>query len=359
MKENLDNIQVKVEIKCINLQNEELDLVSDVYIPATLQEYVRNVPSPRKILRSKYERHYRLYKELGVPEELWIKFHGNDSDFDCYCDGWKNFLFYAIKNDVGARLCNLVAELIAEHIKTQIERKRMLANINVSSTVKVEIAQTPSSRLFTLPDVELNDSVFLVTKNGVYKAVLHRLQDVKTLSDLNNMALKTMKRVYERQLEIKYATLQEEIERLKQRLAEERSKMFISGLKIFSELQNSGWIVEGNELILSKTIKVKRIRYENKLYTIPSCWNWYVTNVHVKIKPKIFNDDVWVDEHYHPNVHEDDNTVCLGDLEGKDLLTVVKNIVKILEIANLDSAYWEPEEFDPEILEGGGKVWKA
>ena len=59
-----------------------------------------------------------------------------------------------------------------------------------------------------------------------------------------------------------------------------------------------------------------------------------------------------VDADRHPNVR--DGKLCAGQLRGRDLLAedTVRAIVAAVEVPNLDSAYWRPNEGELEPAEG-------
>ena len=115
--------------------------------------------------------------------------------------------------------------------------------------------------------------------------------------------------------------------------------------------------LKDNEIVIKKKIVCKFVKYKNRLYNLDTD-RFFVKNIHIKISNNI--DKVYVEEHYHVNV-SDENNVCLNELKNKDIIYVFENIEKFLEICNLDSAFSnEAKEELKKIVEEkhkGGEVW--
>lgn len=167
---------------------------------------------------------------------------------------------------------------------------------------------------------------------------------------------------FQQTLEAMRKSFEEEIKELQERIEKEKREGIVEGIKLAHELGRT-WKVENGYIIYKKIIKPKMIKYQEKVYKLPSGHKFFVKGLRVRLTPRVYNDDVRISSAFHPNVDPSNNNVCLGDLEGKEISVVLRKIVKELEVINLDSAFdseakEEAEEIVNELEEGeGGDVW--
>lgn len=203
------------------------------------------------------------------------------------------------------------------------------------------------------PDIEIdiNDGI-LLTKKGAYsvsftplkkkslRAIISELQD--NISSIYNAQIAALKNTYESRI----ASLTVQMNKLEQSKIEQ---LFTT----VSQLQENGWIFTSGFIYNPRTVIATSIKFKGKLYRIPPNKNFWVSGIILPLQGNI--TQAYAVSGFHPNVMFDGQlgnfvgkstfplsakySICLGDLEGRDIFTVAQGIMSSLQIANLDSAF--------------------
>ena len=235
----------------------------------------------------------------------------------------------------------------------------------IGSTASVNITVLPRTSQIVLNDIKFTCSPLLFTDDGAYILQLRKV-DAKSPQDIVNEAIAKIKKMYAMELGAKIKALNRRIETIKRRYEEEKAKLAANALVIAMDLVDQGWRYVNGKFIYDKTIVAKKFVKNGVIYDIPDGFDIYVEKLIVPLQNKVY--DVYCKDAYHPNVNFDETKrVCIGDLEGEPLHTVLRKLPKLLEIANLDSAYdndatyelkdyWREHE---EIDDIGQSIWEA
>ena len=150
--------------------------------------------------------------------------------------------------------------------------------------------------------------------------------------------------------EIKLKLKEKEIERLKSDIEAIRQKAFTDAVRVIDGIYSRGWklkTIDGTlYFVLDKKIVCSKVINKGVAYKLTTDI-FYAENIRVEVTDTVYTKHVHVSNCYHPNISSAD-TVCLGDLDGKDLLTVLKNIEDLVKTINLDSCYDNEATFEIE-----------
>ncbi|HQD37272.1 MAG TPA: hypothetical protein PKV92_09285, partial [Thermodesulfovibrio thiophilus] len=188
-----------------------------------------------------------------------------------------------------------------------------------------EILSTPVERIEKIvikTKVDIN-----AYKQKVEKELLEKLDDVKTL--------------YETKINILKKQHEVEIENIKKAQVDFVAK----GIEIGYLCANTEWEFKEGCLWYNKPITCKYIKKQGRIVEIPEARrsNFFAKELRIKLK-EITGDlsvvRMYANNSYHPNIYySGSGEVCMGDLEGKHILEVLKEVPKMLETINLDSAF--------------------
>jgi len=190
-------------------------------------------------------------------------------------------------------------------------------------------------------NIQFTEKNFLITDGAVFEIKAVKTS-MKGIEDIKNAIYSTIKNIYNARVKAIETAYKEEIQQLREKIEEERSKAFIQGLKLYDEIKDN-WKIEEGYLVYKHDIIATRVKQNDKIYSLNTD-KFFISGLKIKIKERIYNEDTLYEDAYHPNAGE--VHVCIGDLEGKDLLTVIQKIVEELKIINMNSAFSNSAEAD-------------
>jgi len=306
------------------------------------------------ICRRLFEEHESFYRALGMREEEYRRYNPTSDTFHSGSHGFYNFILGA-DSQMLMRIASAIAQRMALVLQEQESGNVASANVVV----------LPRATQIALNDVKFTCNPLLFTDDGAYILQLRKV-DAKSPENLVNEAIAKIKKMYDMELEAKIKALNRRIEIIKRKYEGEKAKLVANALVIAMDLIDQGWKYVNGRFIYDKTIMAKKFVKDGVIYDIPGDFNIYVEKLIVPLQNNVY--DVYCKDAYHPNVNfNESKRVCIGDLEGKPLHIVLRKLPKLLEVANLDSAYdndatydlkkyWEDHE---EIDNTGELIWET
>ena len=333
IEKGIGNIFCKLVTKNIDIN----EIVEAIYRHTDYAIYPDSEMSISELLRAIYRYHHEFYNDINY--EYTTHDHPEDYDFNEGCSGFKNFLkkyfrverLIDLSDDDLLKLSTIIANRIAYLYCKYINKLETV----VTATSSVHFAKETKSIKLSEPEI-LNDAI-IVSNTGVYTVKLVKVDNIKSYNDIKTEIIDAIKRNYEAQLNAIIKSYKSRIKALEEKVIETKEQAFTEALNTIEQVLEKGWTVENGELVLYKKIYVDKLKYQRVVYQLPKEYinEFYIENIRIPITAKVTKAQC--DYSYHPNAS--DGSICLGDLEGKDLKTVVTELPKILKIANLDSAY--------------------
>lgn len=300
--------------------------------------------------------HAMLYRYMNISKEDQENYHPMDRDFSCRCGGYNQFL-----KDVFGK--TLISEFDEQQLKVFFDAlmakfnqlfnlydEAVADNFEISSTMTLDLKSCGVEQDLSkigLTELHVDNKPMIITNNGCFKVTLEKT-DVKDYTELTSVLSNSIKGSYESQLNIKLLQYKTTIEELEKKIEEDKKAVFKESLNLIGYIQDNNWVINKKSLSYRGENKKGKI-YATKIvkngviYDIPEeCKNdFYISGI--KINFEDVGNDMCVDRVYcastshHPNANGSD--ICMGSLEFKPLITVIKEFPKILEICNMDSSY--------------------
>jgi len=306
---------------------------------------IMNIPNT---LQTIFKNHREFYELWGFEGATNSRYHPNDYDFRRGCDGFHRFMREVFRttnwDNVEEHHLNKLQQVITAQVRKILDIYDQAKNYYFETESKIIF--TPKTKTtgeidLTKLDVELNNAI-IITNDKAYKLQLIPCENIKSINDIIQQATNSLHSMYKLQLQAQVSALQQQIQQLQKQLEEIKTKAFIEGLKTFEVIKKQGWTLKNGKLYFKKKIVAEYIKYRGKIYKLPKQYvdeeKFFVQGIFVDIQQTI--TAAYCRAAYHCNVdYDDDKKVCLGDLEGKDLLTVLQKLPDELKILNLDSAY--------------------
>jgi len=199
-------------------------------------------------------------------------------------------------------------------------------------------------------NVSFLDNGVIITDDGLYELKLNKIngKGKKSIVDSIRRQIET---AYKVQVEALKAAYTERIKNLDKEIKDISVNAISTTVSAIKNLQSNGWFFEKDVIIYPYTITANRIQYRGIYFDIPKEFQiFHVDLLATKIDTTITR--VASFNAYHPNVDTTVNypniydgriyfnyNVCLGDLNGKPFVDVLKGIPDMLKLINLDSAY--------------------
>jgi hypothetical protein len=291
-----------------------------------------------RTLRTEFSHHDNLYKLVNEDKYCKdVKYNGKGRYFYSGDSGFKRFV-----EDLTERELEKLTEVYAGIIVDDIHNLKEIKNKEMRSVVSLNPIEGRGNDV-GLDKVKIQNSAVILGDGKVYTMEIKEtqgesLEDIKEsiykdiYEDINSQ-IKTIKNNYERR-----------ITKLKDKFTDTRNKLFVDILKNSKEiLENWEFVEEEGELWLKFKNKVNTtsVHFRNNLYQYPGdnegMDELYVTGLKVRVTPRITSSDVKVTR--GKNLHFiGTQRCCIGELEGKPLFEVLRDLPRTLQTANMDSA---------------------
>ena len=339
-KEIIDNFRIYVQGAVVPIEDAR---------PGTIAAYARVANSH---IAKPSTTFYPVVEKIDIPNEL------SGPELDNYFPEWPVIL---VEDQRGNKIAYVDANGIVYtcdfyHYSTRFrkELKKILEIAKDYNTIVQETTIERTIRMLREMDTEKIQKVVITTefdKELCIKNAELRIRD----------AIRSIEAIKDAQLRAAIAAKQKEIDRLKEEIEQIRGEAVVTMIKLYDQPFMKNWRVDGDWLVYNDTIYVTKIKKNNTVYTVDSN-KMYIKGLRVRIVPHVFDEDVHFESVYHPNALDN---ICLGDLEGAELLKILNELPETLQIANMDShfsnsASMYASEYIKKLEEsgaGGTTVW--
>ena len=340
-------------------------------------------------LKAVFGTHERFYKALGYKHD---DCHPGDSHFDYHCTGFLEFVkayYHKVSIDeIGEDQLKKIGDIITLEIEGYLSKFGQKNKVIYSSRILFPDEndyEDFDNRQVEYP--EFLNKALILTDKGVFSANLTKTK-YNSLKDIEKSAIQMVSKSFELQLEAMTSVYKKEIEALTDKIEDVKEEAFKEGFDLFDIIKKD-WAIERGCLIYKKPIYVKKAKYKDKIYILEIDdkkykeildedktddeesyekleERYFIKGFSIPIERLVNNTSC--DDSHHPNASDD--SVCIGDLEGKHISEVLKKVPLMLEIANIDSGFSnEATDEITELIERGklkescevwgSEVWKT
>lgn len=325
---------------------------------------------PVKLFREIFHDHGQFYDYIGMnvddqgerANSDFTSFYFKDNLGDYY--GQTADLHRLDLDDQEAQeLVNVICERICDICEDtgQIEE-----GFTATATSQMRIEETGETRRLDHPT--LMKDTMLVTDDGAFKVELKETE-ADGLQDIKDNIENGIHDTYEAQLEAEVKSRDRRINRLEDQLEEEKTRMFMEGLRMIDDLDDK-WVVEDGKLVYQGKVHPTEVthRYEEdfgtKVLTEEARERFFVENPAINITPTVTSIIVKGEAH-HPHV---DTGMCNGSFKEdlRDAPQAALEQLRQINLHNHDHTDAEREvkdnleewTVDAEEAENTGEVWE-
>jgi len=231
-------------------------------------------------------------------------------------------------------------------------------------------------------NISFLDNGIIIANDEVYELKLSKINGKGKKSIIDSIRKQT-ETAYKVQVEALKAAYTERIKSLEKEIKDILANSISTAVSAIKNLQSGGWFFDKDIIIYPYTITANKIQYRGIFFDIPKEYQvFHVDLLATKIDTVITS--VASFNAFHPNVNTSidypniydgkiyfNYKVCLGDLNGKPFIDVLKGLPEMLKLINLDSAFSSNATAQAQILfyylykkskEGTikqNKVWEA
>jgi hypothetical protein len=294
-------------------------------------------------LRAIFNTQGDLYNAISTDNKyITLRYDATSSYFSKDNQGWRNFCNYVTNRELQT-LTDLYTDEILEkidYISTQFRKQ-------THSTVKTGLVT--DTETVELSQLQFNTPMMVISNDQAYEMNLKAVPNIKSLDDLQTDIFNSIKDDTIRQTEVKLNNAEKKNKQLRDKLKTRENKMFIDVLCNADEILgnweffNDGvdlWLKYKNEIVTNKVNYNGRLYdYNQEVFNNPDDYEkLYIQGLRIKVKEFIVGGDVKSTR--GKNLHFSGTTTtsaCIGDLNGKPFIEVMRELPRELEIANLGS----------------------
>lgn len=247
---------------------------------------------------------------------------------DFFENNEKDYIGYIEDDDALQQITDTISEKLADVLEEYEELDTDNACARSRVTIDAEESQS-------LTDPELVKDTLLVGKNGTYKVQVKELEGADNLEELENRVQGDMKEVYENQVDARVNGLKNQLERMQEKLDNEKREMFVEGLKMIGDMDD--WKVEGDRIVYKKKLVPKTVkkRHEDEIreLTEEAKEKFYIEGLAVPIRKTV--SKLKYEDAYHPNTLA--TGVCTGTFR-EDIRDALDKAVKQMQHIDLHEA---------------------
>jgi len=210
-------------------------------------------------------------------------------------------------------------------------------------------------------NISFLDNGIIIANDEVYELKLSKINGKGKKSVVDSIRKQT-ETAYKVQVEALKAAYTERIKTLEKEIKDISVNSISTAVSAIKNLQSSGWFFDKDIIIYPYTITADKIQYRGIFFDIPKEYQvFHVDLLATKIDTVITN--VVSFNAFHPNVNTSidypniydgkiyfNYNVCLGDLNGKPFINVLKGLPEMLKLVNLDSAFSSNATSQAQIL---------
>ena len=294
----------------------------------TINRYFRDLSDG---LRGHFEIQENLYKLIN--DKYLDRRYNPEEHYFYYGDsGFKRFI-----RDINERELRTLTEIYTDLILEKVEYTNEMYRLRHREAVKTSLKK--DTEAIELSKINLKEPTYMVADNKCYTVEFKEVEGDNSIDGIKEEIYNTIYDDLHSQVQSIKSTYERKIEGLKQKFQVERDDLFVEILKNSAGILQDWEFTElSGELYLKykSEIRTDKIMYHNHLYDYGEEFDkLYVQGLKVKIKKFIGDNEVRVTR--GKNMHFNGSTGCIGDLNGKRLFEVLKELPDALRIGNMDS----------------------
>lgn len=303
--------------------------------PMTRSVVERDFTSLSTIFRREFDTHGELYNIIDPRFLTEMSFEPNGSRFDTNSEGFEKFVGILTQRQV-EMVGRLVSDLISNRL-TYIEEQY---GKETETRVAINLKRNEPDK-DALKEIDQIHPATLIINDKAYAMELKEVEGVETFEDMKAEVYKTIKADYESQFESLKKIHGAQMSRLRAQMEQARTELFVDILKnaqeiftdwSFEEIRGELYLKYKHRIVVDKVIKNRTaFDYPDQ----EGLKELYVSGLRVRVVPFVSANDVRVTRGF--NLHFTGTSGCIGDLAGKPLIQVLKELPRALKIANMDS----------------------
>jgi len=283
-------------------------------------------------LRTNFNTHRDLYKLIS-PRFLSDKYNPSGNYFEPQTDtGYKHFI-----EDINPRQLERFTNIYSSIILGGINEVQQRLDSEYTAHAALPFIDF-KDKMVGVEEVSIEGTPLIITRDKTYQLELREVEP-NGMKAIEQRVYAAIKEDFESQIRSVQEVSKQRIKELKNRLEQEKGELIVEFLTNSKDiLQNWEFVDYEGALFLKykERITVDKIVYDGYTYNYPSnLEGMYVSGLKVRVTPLISASDVIITRGNH--LHFNGSTGCIGNLDGKDLLYVLKHIPEALKIANMDS----------------------
>jgi hypothetical protein len=284
-------------------------------------------------LKRNFGQQEKLYALINADKYADNKYNPNGEAFYHGDRGFREFV-----KDLSERELRLLTEVYTDLILEKVEYTHQMYRQRHRS--RVEVSTNNDTEAIQLEQLSIKEPAMIIANNKCYQVEFKAVKDKNSLEDVQEGIYKTIYDDLHTQMQTQKKNADRKIERLKAKFEKEKNKLFVETLLnagrelndwAFAEYEDGMYLKYKHEIVTSSvTYNGREYDYDGEEYK-----KLYVQGLRVKIKEYIRGDDVRVTR--GQNLHFDGSSGCIGELSGRPLFDVLKELPEALKIANMNS----------------------
>jgi hypothetical protein len=291
-------------------------------------------------LNSTYEDHKELYNLIAENKYDSHEYDPYSSRFSDVSPGWRKFC-----KDITKRELQIFTDIYTDLILERIEYINQQYRKQSAGTVETGVIE--DNEVAKLSELQFTDKMMVFSNNQAFELQLREVENIKTIDDYKEEIYKTVRTDSDRQFKRNKDQYHKKNIQLKAKLEKENNEKFVDMCINYDEMLGEWEFHTDNEgvlwLKLKHAIECDKVHFNGRLYDYneeqfanPDDYKrMYLSGLKIKVKTYISNSDVSCTRGY--NLHFSGTSTCIGELSGKPLMRVVKELPRELKIANMGS----------------------
>lgn len=286
--------------------------------------------------RNEFGTHENLYRLINE-KYLDRKYQPDGRHFNYGNAGFRQFV-----EDLSKREIRTLADVYTNMIMSKVEHIEKLKNEELTERISINPMDNVRKKETQLEDVDIRMPSMMVAGDKVYEVSMKEVDGILSVDDIKKEVYDTINNDFRAQVKTIKNSFKRKEEKLQQKFEQEKNELLTIVMKNADEIFKH-WDVVDNDgtkyLQYKDKIVTDKIVHHNQLYDYPGepkFREMFVTGLRVRITPIVSAGDIQCDNCF--NAHFDNpKHVCMGQLSGKSLFEVLRELPRSLEIANMDS----------------------
>lgn len=286
-----------------------------------------------RIFKKEFRTQGNLYKVINE-KFLALEYNPGANDFCPYDPGFARFI-----RDMDKRDLTLLTQIYSDLIIDEIDHINKMFREENKERVSISIAKDKNP--VQLEKLNFSNDSMIIVGDQCYNIELTQIDKIHSIKDIEKNIYDKITEDYQKQLKSIRRNYERRIEKLKSKFDKEKNILFAEILENSKSILEN-WEFEQDDdylyLRYKHRITTKKVILGNIMYDYPSEYEeLYVEGLKVRVKPFINDEDIRATMSHHLHFNDENSGACTGDLRGKSLITVLKELPKTLEIANMNS----------------------